>query len=815
MSLEAYLKNGVKGGNILFCGAGFSADCLSFNNEELGVSSPFLKALNSHLDYQYIDLQIAADEFIEKFGEHALYELIADRYAVKERSTNIAQILDYPWDRIYTTNYDDVISETLTELKNPHVVINNLERPNDIRQVHANNRTWVVHLHGAMKKWTFDQFSNSCILGRESYLRISETSTWAGVLREDYAAAGCVCFVGFSNSDFYLAQSLYSAETTREKVFFINPPESASDRELIAKQKKFGTPLAIGKEQFSEMVSGTKGIPTVDLGNLSSFKKFQLPHLPEERASVNDQENFIILGRDSYGFHYKDLIENSSSYRARREIQDDVVHFLDTTKSVALVHGGICSGKTTLLQECMMIMRNSGREVYYLQSKFTNLVAEAYKILDNKPLCCLVIDDCFSLHGDLKRIIAKANDSGTNVLLASRTLARDSEKDIQEYLSEDTSFRAYDIELLTDQEKLSLIECTDRLAGWGIQNTSLSAKKRIIEVNGNSRLSGCLLHLFQSDHVRNRFVSELDMIRANNPASETVLIMALYLRHIGETAQENIVAELIGADPVSILRGGAKSGSVSNCFVQYDEESHRLNVISSVNAREALLHFFAPRQITSEVINAIKRLEHVRYGHPYKHIFTQLIRYTQLKGVVQDKQEQNKFFDRLSELHFCRNYVLFWLQWSMAMREQQEYFRAQQYLDEAFGQAKKIQGYDPYQLEDQQAGLWLESVNDTINAADYLKVFRNSIGLAQKLLTREELTSHPYTTLQLIKGFIDKGFGVISPQHVGIYKSGIENLASLVRRHASENHGGYLQISIEKALEQLEESLRILNLKET
>jgi len=811
MSLEAYLKNGNNGGNILFCGAGFSADCLSFNDDELGGSSPFLEALNARMDYLYGDIQIAADEFVDKFGEHALYELIADRYTVKTRPTNIAQILNFPWDRIYTTNYDDVISEALTELKTSHVVVNNLENPDDIRKVNGDRRTWVMHLHGAMKKWTFDHFISSCILGRESYLRISHASPWAGVLREDYAAAACVCFVGFSNSDFYLAQSLYSAETTREKVFFINDPMSATDRELIAKQKKFGTPLAIGKDKFGEMIREAKASPATDLINLSSFKKFELPELPNERASVKTQENFLILGRDSPDYHYKDLIDNSSSYRARREAQGDIVDFLEENKSIALVHGGICSGKTTLLQECMMIMLNRGREVYYLQSKFANLMLEAQDILVNKPSCCIVIDDCFSLRENLKEVIVKANKSGANILLASRTLARDAEKNIQGSLPEEIPFRVFDIELLNKKEKLSLIECTDRVAGWGARNTSESAKMRIIDRDGNSRLSGFLLHLFQSKHIRNRFVSELDGIRAVNPISEKVLIIALYLRHIGEIAQENVVAELIGGDPVSILKGSTKPGSPENCFIQYDKKAHRFNVISSINARDALLNLFSPEQITSEVINAIKNLEFVRREYPFKHIFTQLIRYTQLKGVVKDKVEQNKFFDRLSELHFCRNHLLFWLQWSMAMREQLQYGRAQQYLDEAFTQASRLDTYDAFQLEDQQAGLWLESINGSVDVADFLQVFRKSTALIKKSLTKEEQTSHPYRTLLLIRGFVDKAYEAIPSQHIEIYKAGVSALALLVKKNLQMRPGGYLQLSMEKAFDELNDVVRIID----
>ena len=132
MSLEKFLTLGAKGGNLLFCGAGFSADCLNFSSSEVGTASPLHDLLNTAVGHRFTDIQLAADEFIEKFGEKGLLRLLSEKYSVSKRTKSIDEILLYPWERIYTTNYDDVIAQSLTALNKGHYAANNTEKPFDV-----------------------------------------------------------------------------------------------------------------------------------------------------------------------------------------------------------------------------------------------------------------------------------------------------------------------------------------------------------------------------------------------------------------------------------------------------------------------------------------------------------------------------------------------------------------------------------------------------------------------------------------------------------------------------------------------------------
>lgn len=803
MSLDETLRTGANGGSLLFCGAGFSAGCLNFTNSEIGAARPLQKALNDALEYEYQDIQIAADEYVEAKGEHELFSLLQQRYSVTKRTADIDEILKYPWTRIYTTNYDDVISQSLTDAGRPHYVANNLETPFEVSQI-ALHKTWVVHLHGAQRKWDLKSFKDSCVLGRESYLRVSTDFKWAEALQEDYARATAVFFVGFSNSDFYLAQHLFSAEASKGKVFFVNDESSAGNRELIAKQRKYGTPLAIGREGLAEKISDTMRIGVPSELELHSFEKEDLPEASVSRASVTQQEAFMISGIRDPKAHYRDILDHSQSYRAIRSDAAAIAEFLAGAKSsaVALVLGGICSGKTTVIEEAILSLLTKGEAVYRLNAKFHDFLDEAERIMDAFPHAILAIDNCFSLRKDLYAIIERADARGSRLLLGSRTLAYDSEPDLRARLLEGTSFKLFDTEILDETERDSLIHCADRIGIWGSNATSQNQKVRLIEKTHNSRLSSFLLGVFNSTYVKDRFRSELDLILAGGDSVRRTLVIALYLKSIGEPVNEHVLSLLVQTDSVKLFKDTKNTSS----FLRFVPERQSFELLPSINAREVLKKLFDPKVVTDSIVAAVQSMEDLRFRPSFRRIFSEFMRYTQLKQVVSGFEAQDRFFDRLSELPFCSRHVLFWLQWSMAMRDHGEYPRATQYLEEAYGRAKGIPNFETSHLDDQKAGLLLDSVSTHESSANYLRNFIEAERLLVRGTQSREVTSHNYLTMQSFEAFFDKAIPNLSGPHRDVIAKHLESLDHIVSRKHNDQFEGFTKTAMQDALKTIRSS---------
>ena len=813
MEMDDLLEQGVNGGNLLFCGAGFSADCLNFSKNTLGTLAPLLKELNKDLGYNYRDVQHAADKYSKKHSQHGLLKLLQDKYKVSHRATDVDAILKYPWDRIYTTNYDDVISQSLTAHRIKHCVLSNTDVPSGVNGIHDENTKWVVHLHGAIKHWNnINAFEKSCVLGRKSYMELGINSKWLATFKNDYARAKGVFFVGFSNSDFYFAQELYSVLALQDKVFFINSQDSKEDKNLQAAQEEYGKSCSIGKEHFADIVNLALKNKRPAVPVFFNFERCESIVPSDEKASVEEQRNFFISGRQDNTLLCRDVLNGSHSYRSKRKTTNEIIDFFKKDNPTALVLGGLCSGKTTILDECVIRFLIAGDDVFKLKTSFSNLMQEVKIIIKEFPNSVVVIDDCFSLKDSIIDIIKMFNEAGHKLLLASRTLAYDFEEDLRSIIKKETPFEIFDTEILYQEEGEELIDCADRMGIWGKDVKSFRQKKQILEKTNHSRMSSFLLHVFKSESVRDIFKTEIEKMKAISEDVEKALIIALYLRNIKSNVEERVLSELIQKDSVALFKKFNPSP-----FISYSPLKKEFDVIPGVNAREALKSLFDPKTVTSAIIEAVEALEDVRHVFPFKQVFTQMMRYTQLKQVVADDDQKNRFFDRLSELKFCRNHFLFWLQWSMAMRDQGQWQKASQYLNEAYGRVGLIENFDTLHLDDQKAGLLLGSISEKCSSVEALQKFRE----ASTLLIRSingggGETSHNYRTIvKSFDVFFQKVGHNLSKEHKKLLGSSLNHLKKLIENKI-KNHpdNSYMKkimgdavVSIDKILAMLESNV--------
>ena len=241
MDFRSLLSHAKNGGGILFCGAGFPADCLNFKNiEEIGATGALLKLLNQELENAgqtcvFKEVKNAADEYREKIGEFELMQLLKQRFSIAHVTEEMIEIASFPWDRIYTTNYDNALELACTRADRAFNSNNNV----DSVSASVTNTVDIVHLHGCADKWTTQNFEMSCILGAESYLRLETIKPCLDQLRTDFDRATIIIFVGFAAQDFHLNQVLFNASGTRSKVFFVNHSGGRAEPDLERTQKRF------------------------------------------------------------------------------------------------------------------------------------------------------------------------------------------------------------------------------------------------------------------------------------------------------------------------------------------------------------------------------------------------------------------------------------------------------------------------------------------------------------------------------------------------------------------------------------------------
>ena len=282
---------------VLFLGAGFSADATNKRGTNPPVGNDLVKAIKelSHLQEDVLaELSDAAGYAISQNLE--LFDMLEDLYTIKEISEGQRKVLSQPWWRIYTTNYDNLVTvfRTENEIKATEGIFDlSDEAPRQLRQ------GAVIHLHGSIAKCNRDRLSESLILSRRSYVeQRAKKSPWWDWFDRDIRTSQYVFFLGYDLNDFEPASYLIRHPDIKDRCHFIlrtpNSPIAA------AKLNDYGFRHDFELKGFVERLNRAKISPAPTHENeLRSFRYIDLTKdnkLPSKPGSAEIQE-LLAFGR--------------------------------------------------------------------------------------------------------------------------------------------------------------------------------------------------------------------------------------------------------------------------------------------------------------------------------------------------------------------------------------------------------------------------------------------------------------------------------------------------------------------------------------
>ena len=364
MDLEEAVELAIDGHAVLFAAAGYSRGATNSSGQ------PFKSAreLADHLALKAglaegTPLDDAAEEFFIQHGEEELFRELRVEFTAEQVTPIHKRIVDLPWRRIYTTNYDNVLekarSTSMRRLRS--VTLSDEARLRDISKI---SETLCVHLNGFVDNLTRDKIGSELKLTDTSYLTASVSdSPWAALFRQDLGLARAVFFVGYSLADLDIRRLLVDSDQLKQKCFFVigQQPDETIERRV----SRFGVSVSMHSSKFAELLveKSSNYLPADFSQHIGySIKKFTTPEI---QSMSSDQSVFdlLLLGNLKTDLVWKSLHEGEQ-YFLERPLTQKVLDGLDRGPRVAVIHSELGNGKSLALEGIKCRALENGYQVY-------------------------------------------------------------------------------------------------------------------------------------------------------------------------------------------------------------------------------------------------------------------------------------------------------------------------------------------------------------------------------------------------------------------------------------------------------------------
>ena len=419
--LERVLRSG---NPILFTGAGFNYGASHGKGKDIPAGEVLKKhIIEDILGYApgttgYDELKLGSLMDICNLCENndalRLKDYLTEMFSNCHPSESQKVIASYPWQKIYTTNIDDLLENTYDPEK---LVVQNMERP---KTTQLSGKTEYVKLHGCVRNQ-----SQPYVFSQKAYVdsMLQSRDYRFNLFGQDIQYNNFI-FLGTNydeiDLDFYLQMYQNSASISgKGNLIFINPSDS-----LIFKKKleRFGAKLINWKVEDLANFIEQKQLAVCPKKTILPPKNFY--YLNENISEIKTGEAYrsnLYLG---YEATWKDIVkdwdfENFSLMRQFNNFYDEM-HSNNIYHAVFSVIGKAMSGKSIYLKRLGYHLYQEGFLVFeYVGKSFDYFAIINYCRINKVDKICLLVDNGSFYYGAFKSLLHSLPISTELIILSS------------------------------------------------------------------------------------------------------------------------------------------------------------------------------------------------------------------------------------------------------------------------------------------------------------------------------------------------------------------------------------------------------------
>lgn len=665
--------------SVLFLGSGFS---LGATNIAHG-SPPNGKGLRRHFIEQLklsettdYDLQVLSEEFADNDPQKLRDELYKI-FRLTDLTLGQTAVLNEPWRRIYSTNYDDAV-----ELHR----LNTKALPNafDVSEAVPNKLPdgAIVHLHGSIRLITPENVNESLVLGEGSYVnQYVVRSPWYDQFQRDLAFASALYIVGYSLADYHIAGLLMANPQLAERTIFIQGPDP--DKTFERRTARYGRTMFIGTDGFAEALARAPRSAAPALGSLRSFRSLAPTRDRKAGARPTAAEVFDLLiygdfdagrlARSQPGEDY--AIARSESVRAAANAVE--------VKASLVVDGRLGNGKTIFLHLLAFELSSRGWTCLLLRPGHPDLQREAAALAGIDRVVVFV--DQYSAAQDNLRGLREALPKAKLVVEVRTGTFEVRFHELSQLLPK--PFDRVSLNALTRPEVLAFGRLCER------------AGLRAPAEDRRGDLRDLLLDMFENKSIRDRVQSALAPLFEKRATRRILTMTMLIAMHQGAVGAA-FVRSVAGEDPFAALK---PLEDLSHEIFETSADGFKAR--SAIFSSFVIAAFIEPGEIADAVIEVTLAAAQRRNERPYRILMSNMMAYSSLRRTLRGKGNPDAIivglYERLRYDERVNREPLFWLQYAIAMAEAHRLDTAAEYIGTAYRKAEDLRGFQTFQIDTQ------------------------------------------------------------------------------------------------------------------
>ncbi|ELO0670983.1 SIR2 family protein [Pseudomonas aeruginosa] len=730
--------------SILFLGSGFSAGAESIRGEAMpsgkGLKEMFARELNVRAeDY---DLTTLADEFaLDK--DLNLYQTVYEIFTTSKAKEYQEKILSNKWQRIYTTNYDDLVEKTRSDAgEKIHSYSFEESKPSRL-EIGA-----IIHLHGCIRSATEENVLQQLVLNESSYVRQHiERSVWYDEFVRDLKFCTNCFFIGYSLADMHVAALLMKNDNLRKKIFFVT--RDLSDSIFNRRVAPYGSVLPVGAEGFAELCM-TLPRPTLNV-DPTRLKAFRYLDPQKDKRTLAPPTPIEILNLVTYGKFSEQrclsTLPESTYVIARKSVVAEAQHLLSSHKCI-LVHSRIGNGKTIFLHILAHKLAEDGYRCYMCKEN-AEVPTQDLDVLAQVKKAVILFD---SYNTAIDVIPRCSHLENVKFVVAVRTGVQEVRlHEIQSKLP--ASLTRLNINKLEPDDRDDL----KRLLNFsGVRVDELER-----EIDRSHEIREVVVSLYQNQQIRDRITTELEPLTHQENARK-VLVCAHLVKWIGGDLEASFLRAVSGEDPYALRVNG---GAIALDLLQFDDDN--------VQARSALFseyliqnHFqtsWIVDAVYSLVVEAVRR----KRSRGYQKILGSLMRFSALDWALRRDPNRHAaliaLYDRLHRDSAVNAEPLFWLQYAILMMSMDDLDATERFLITAYDRAEKNPGFKTYQIDTQALHYVLvRETQDSASSVTRYDMLIEKLRIVAPMLAEDSHRSHAVQVMQDIEPFVKARVNALS-----------------------------------------------------